>query len=278
MARDQEHRDELGRFLRSRRERVNPEQLGFPVSTRRRTQGLRREEVAVLAGVSPTWYTYLEQGRNIHPSTEVLDSIARVLRLTEEERRYMHTLAYGQVLKPQPLSPEAPAELLARQLVDSLERFTYPVYATNTRCDLLAWNGAAADWYDDWGRLPPGERNMMHWMLVSPQARQRLLDWKDDTRDIVARWRAEVARWPADVGLRQLVAEFALLSPDFRRWWNDHDVEEHRSRIRRFRHPKLGERPMRILITQSVDFAPCIVVIHLPAADGDAADESPGRP
>ncbi|HEY7487060.1 MAG TPA: helix-turn-helix transcriptional regulator [Streptosporangiaceae bacterium] len=110
-SRSGDSRQELARFLKSRRAKVTPAAAGLPTGLRRRTTGLRREEVAVLAGLSPTWYTYLEQGRDIHPSAQVLDALARVLRLTEDERRYLHMLALGAVHGPQPLLGDIPAAL-----------------------------------------------------------------------------------------------------------------------------------------------------------------------
>jgi transcriptional regulator with XRE-family HTH domain len=244
---------------------VRPEDVGFPVGARRRTKGLRREEVAVLAGLSPTWYTYLEQGRDIRPSAEVLDSLARVLRLTEDERRYMHTLAYGRVIEPQPLESKVPPENVLREIVATTNNSPYPVYATDVYCDLVAWNSAAAEWYDDWDKFPVAERNILHWMLTAEKARERLVDWESDTRDIVARWRAEAAKWPNNDRLRRRIAEFAELSPDFARWWNDRDVREHRAKVRRFRYLGLKEQVMRIVPLHTPESAPSIIVFHLPA-------------
>lgn len=257
-------RRELGRFLRTRRERIPPDQVGLPTGPRRRTNGLRREEVAVLAGLSPTWYTYLEQARDIRPSPEVLDSLARVLQLTEDERRYMHVLAYGEVIHPEPLEADIPGEQLLKQVVALMDESTYPVYSTDQYCDLIAWNTAATEWFDDWSLTPPEERNFLRWMLCSPVAQQVLVDWEQDTRDIVARWRAEVAKWPADPRIPQLVAEFSTISPHFERWWNDHDVREHRSRLRRFRHPKMGVQVLRMVVISGPEFAPAGAIVHVP--------------
>jgi transcriptional regulator with XRE-family HTH domain len=118
---DDASRRELATFLRSRRERITPADVGLPAGPRRRTHGLRREEVAVLAGVSPTWYTYLEQGRGIQPSREVLDSLARVLRLSEDERRYIHSLAHGAVIQTAPLDADVPADQLIEQIISTFE-------------------------------------------------------------------------------------------------------------------------------------------------------------
>jgi transcriptional regulator with XRE-family HTH domain len=169
---------ELAGFLRSRRARIDPEQVGFPVGARRRSQGLRREEVAVLAGVSPTWYTYLEQGRNINPSPEVLDSLAQVLLLTEDERRYVHLLALGHppVVTAQ---PSGSSDLLA-DVVAAIGDCPHPLYAENHRGDVIAWNQAAVHWYTDFAALPTGRCNMLWWLMTSPEARQRIPDWAED--------------------------------------------------------------------------------------------------
>ena len=269
MPADHKSRRELGVFLRNRRERISPDEVGFPIGPRRRTQGLRREEVAVLAGLSPTWYTYLEQGRNIQPSPEVLDSLARVLRLTEDERRYIHTLAYGQVIHPHPLDADIPAEELLRQLAASLDDNPNPMYSTDIYGNLVAWNSAAVEWYDDWGRMPVHERNMIRWLVVAPNARERLVHWESDARDIVARWRGVFARNSDDARLRDVVAELYEISPEFARWWDDQNVQEHRSRVRLLRHPKYGVRAMRITWLQIPEFPTFGVVLHIPASGTD---------
>jgi transcriptional regulator with XRE-family HTH domain len=258
-------RSELALFLRTRRERIRPEDVGFPAGHHRRTRGLRREEVAVLAGVSPTWYAYLEQGRRRNVSPAVLDSIARVLRLSEDERRHMHLLAYGHVTDPRPLAADVPGDELVKLLVKAGEASAYPVYGANLYGDLLAWNSAAAEWYEDWDRLAPRERNMFRWLLTSPTARERIIDWDADARDIVTRWRAAVPRWLTDERLRLDIAELGKLSPEFAGWWEDHDVQEHRTKVRGFLHPRLGAQAMRLIVVQAPEFAPSIAVFHSPA-------------
>lgn len=233
----------------------------------------RREEVAVLAGLSPTWYTYLEQGRDIHPSAQVLDSLARVLGLTEDERRYLHRLAHGHTGRPKPLADEATAEEIMRQLVATAADSPYPVYAANTYGDLIAWNQAATVYYTDFGKLPTQRRNMIHWLLTAPEARQRLADWSRDAQDIVARWRMWAAGREGDARLQAMVAELREHSPQFSGWWDEHDVSETRSRLRRFRHPGLGEQAMRLIVVQAPEFEPWIVAFHLPA---QAVADPPG--
>jgi transcriptional regulator with XRE-family HTH domain len=259
----EDSRRELGHFLRSRRARVTPAEVGLPAGARRRAAGLRREEVAVLAGLSPTWYTYLEQGRDIHPSAQVLDSLARVLGLTEDERRYLHRMARSHD-RPRPLADEATAEAIVQQLVATAADSAYPVYAANSYGDLIAWNQAATSYYTDFGRLPEGQRNMIRWLLVAPEARERLADWSHDARDIVARWRAVTATLDDDPRLQAMVSDLREHSPEFGQWWDEHDVSEHRSRLRRFRHPELGEQTMRLIVVRAPEFEPWIVAFHLP--------------
>ncbi|MER6001645.1 helix-turn-helix transcriptional regulator [Nonomuraea sp. NPDC051941] len=261
-------RQELARFLRSRRARVTPGQVGFPEGGRR-TKGLRREEVAVLAGLSPTWYTYLEQGRDIRPSIQVLDSLARVLDLSEDERRYMHTLVHGQVTNPQPLEGQTWSGDVMGPLVSLMSASAYPVYATDIHCDLTAWNDAAAEWYDDWGSYTPEHRNMLRWLLVSPTAKERLPDWERVTCDVIARWRSELARWPHDERLTAKIAEFSQLSPLFAGLWRKHEVQEHRSLTRRFRHPRLGLQTLRMALMITPDEPLVGLVIHFPMHAGE---------
>lgn len=258
---------ELARFLRARRERINPQDVGFPAGGRRRTPGLRREEVAVLAGVSTTWYTYLEQGRGREVSPAVLDSIATVLRLNEDERRHMHVLAYGRVIRPRPLGGQLPSDDLVKRLVATVDSSPYPIYACNLYCDLIAWNKAAVEWYDDWGRLPPSERNMIRWLICSPVARKRIGSWDTDVRHVVARWRAMISGWLDDPRLQELVSDFSAHSEDFAKWWDEYEVQEHRSSVRTFNHPKLGVRPMRVIVVEGPEFTPSFVVFHVPSEE-----------
>ena len=264
MTGDDPGRGELARFLRTRRERIDPTQVGLPVSRRRRSRGLRREEVAVLAGVSPTWYTYLEQGRNIRPSPAVLDSLARVLQLTEDERQYMHLLVFGHPPKPLKTRPSVSMNDMVDELMRCYGQVPYPIYAFDEIADLIAWNDAAAEWYTDFAKLPDGRRNMMWWILTDPQARDRLVNWEDDCRDIVARYRSFVAMRHNDPHISMFIDALQVASPEFVRWWEEHEVYRPSSRPRVFRHPRLGTQTMYVQVMTPTETENVRIAFHLP--------------
>jgi transcriptional regulator with XRE-family HTH domain len=223
---------------------------------------LRREEVAVLAGLSPAWYTYLEQGRDIRPSAEVLASLARVLRLTQDERRHLVELARRG--STENLTAETSAEELVELLVEAAADSPFPAYGADLYCNIIACNAATAEYYTDFESRPPDQRNMMRWLLTDPEAKQRLPLWSTDVPDVVARWRAMVVGYEIDSRLNELLAELRQESADFSRWWDGHNVALHRSRIRVLAHPRLGEQKLRLIVAQSPEFTPCIVVFHVP--------------
>jgi len=262
---EERSRRELAHFLRSRRERVDPVDVGLPVGPRRRTLGLRREEVAVLAGLSPTWYTYLEQGRHIRPSPEVLDSLARVLRMTEDERRYMHLLAYGHVTPLEPSQLDEAGRAFVEQFVRTAGTGPHPLYALDYMGDLVAWNDSAAEWYTDWSTRSGLDRNIVWWIVTDPEARERVLDWEADARDIVFRLRALAARHHADQRLHEFIRRLRKASTDCDQWWSDHDVRGQRLRLRRLRHHSLGEQTFRLAVTHPEDYASVTIAFHLPA-------------
>ncbi len=266
---DDRGRSELARFLRSRRERINPTQVGLPVTRRRRSPGLRREEVAVLAGLSSTWYAYLEQGRDIRPSPAVLDSLARVLMLSEHERQYMHLLMFGHRPRPRPRAHRQLVSVteMVGQLIDCYGKVPYPIYAFDEIADLIAWNEAAAEWYTDFGRLPEGRRNMMWWLLVEPEARERLANWEEDCRDIVARYRSYVAMRHGNPKVSRFIADLQGASSEFTRWWVEHEVHGQARRPRTFRHPRLGLQTMHIQVVIPAETDDVRIAFHLPTAD-----------
>lgn len=260
-------RRELAKFLRSRRQRITPADVGLPTGPRRRTDGLRREEVAVMAGLSPTWYTYMEQGRDIHPSGAVLDSIARLLQLSDHERQYMYLLAHGQAPQSGPDPPERDtAHDLVRQLVDATDTWDHPVYAFDPVGTILAWNSACAVWYTNFAGLPDGYRNIIWWMFTSTQARERFVDWEHDARDMVARYRTYHATHPVNAE-RRMISELEQRSPEFRRWWHDHEVHGQHGPTRVLRHPDRGPVRLHLAVLHPADNLTLSVAFHFSEPD-----------
>ena len=239
----------LGQLLRSRRERLVPADVGLPAGLsagRRRTAGLRREEVAMLAHLSVTYYTFLEQGRPVRPSAQVLDALASALRMSAAERRYLHVLAYG----PDGDSGaalgvaggSAPPELLDPAVADLVQRLEpFPTLVKGRRWDVLAANPAARELFGDWLAGPPGERNLVRWMFTTDQAREVYLEWEPEARAMLGRFRLSAARYPDDPDISALIAELQRDSEHVRDWWPRHDVTAiGGSGSKKLRHPRLG--------------------------------------
>jgi hypothetical protein len=229
-------RNELAAFLRSRRERIAPEQVGLHRTRRRRTPGLRREEVAQLAGVGVTWYTWLEQGRDIHASPQVLEAIARTLRFDPHERAHLFTLAGTADTKVaddcEAVSPTV------QTLLDRLE--PYPALAVNGRYDLLAYNRTWLSTFPHIESLPLEDRNCLWLIFTDPQWRKAVVDWNDATARMVAQFRGAMAEHVAEPAWKQLVARLHRASPEFPAVWARHDVQAPEGLIKRIKHPTAG--------------------------------------
>ncbi|MDM7893044.1 helix-turn-helix transcriptional regulator [Curtobacterium caseinilyticum] len=225
----EQQRRELGAFLRARRERVSPVDVGLPGSSRRRTPGLRREELAMLAGISATWYTFLEQGRDVRPSRQVLDAIARALGLAGAERTHLFAIA---VDEPAPTSPDQVLDPEVARVVDLLD--PAPTYVTGATFDLLAWNTAAAELFR--GALDHGEHpNLVRWVFLDQDARYVLPDWTDVAQGLLARLRARAGRHPGVAVYAELEADLRGASPEADRWWPRYDVGTPGAGIKRVR-------------------------------------------
>ncbi|KAA2258846.1 helix-turn-helix domain-containing protein [Solihabitans fulvus] len=230
---------ELGEFLRSRRARVRPDDLGLPdYGSRRRVPGLRRQEAAQLAGVSVEYYVRLEQGRAAHPSEQVLDAIATALRLDAAERAHLFSLAKQAPPRRRQVVREKVRPNI-QLLLDSMPNV--PAFVLGRRMDVLAWNQLAAALIVDFGALPPEERNMARLAFLDPSARDYYPEWAKVGKETAAYLRLVAGRFPDDQGLISLVGELSLRSPEFRRWWADHDVRDKANGVKRLNHPMVGE-------------------------------------
>lgn len=227
----------LGSYLRDRREKLDPAALGFPAS-RRRTPGLRREEVAQLAYISPTWYTWLEQGRGGAPSAEVLERIGRALMLTEVEREHLFLLALGRPPEARYRARDAVTPRLQRVL-DALE--PCPALIRTATWDVVAWNRGIGVMMTDYGSMPHQERNILRYLFLDPAARGHYDDWPAVARFVVGAFRIDVERAGAAEAVEPLVEEMQRLSPEFATYWSENRVQTHSEAIKRMTHPVLGE-------------------------------------
>lgn len=228
-------RSELGDFLRSRRERLRPEAMGLPGGKKRRTPGLKREEVAQLAGISIDWYVRLEQGRTVSPSASTLEAVSRALRLDPVEQAHLRQLARA------PSHPAFTRETVPEPLRRLVERLGQPAYVTGRRWDLLAWNTAATELLTDFGRLPDAERNILVYVLTHPGARRIFgTTWADVARRMVAQFRATHDLWAGDPAFVELLERLRQKCPEFPRWWDTHDIRGVASGRKVLLHPDRG--------------------------------------
>jgi transcriptional regulator with XRE-family HTH domain len=256
----------LGTYLKSRRTRLDPAALGLSTA-RRRTSGLRREEVAQRANISPTWYTWLEQGRGGAPSADVLNRIAGALLLTDVEREHLFLLGLGRPPEVRYKASEGVTPRLQR-LLDALEGS--PALVKTATWDIVAWNRAAAVVLTDYSALPPGQRNILRLMFGSPHARAAQHDWDNIARFVVGAFRVDAARAGAVSEVSQLVDELCMISPEFATLWRENDVNVRGDGIKRLQHPVLG--PIELEYSAfAVDGRPDLgMIVHNPVRVADA--------
>lgn len=235
-----DQRTELSEFLRSRRARLSPEDVGLtPHGGRRRVPGLRREELAQLAGVSVTYYTRLEQGRGQNVSAGVLDAIADALRLDPTERDHLThlvrpvTRARRVSNRPQRVRPAV------QQLIDAMDGV--PAYVVGRRLDVIGWNRMACALLGDFTAVPDAQRNMAWQLFLEPATRDLYVEWERKASDVVALLRLEAGRFPDDARLCALVGELSVKSEEFRGLWAAHDVRDKCFGVKRLHHPVVGE-------------------------------------
>ncbi|WP_320783873.1 helix-turn-helix transcriptional regulator [Streptomyces sp. CRN 30] len=267
-----DRRAELSEFLRTRRARLKPEDVGMPAYGRhRRVPGLRREELAQLAGVSVAYYTRLEQGNGRNVSAEVLDSIARALRLSDAEHAHLTHLAKPKQQRRKQAAPVAQQVRGAlRHLLESVD--SVPAYITGRRTDVLAWNGMAAALFGDWGRLPARERNWARLVFLRPDYRELFTEWDQKAADIVGYLRMDAGCHADDPELAALVGELSVKSEEFRRLWAAHDVKEKSHGVKPMRHPLVGELTLSFETFRLVDDADQSLITYHAEPGSPSAD------
>jgi hypothetical protein len=231
-----DQRRELGLFLRSRRERLTPGEVGLPSTGRRRTPGLRREELALLAGISATWYTYLEQGRDIRVSDQVLTALAWTLRLDRNEHEHLFRLA-GHASQ---VEADAPEPLAADVAAVPLLLQPHPAYIIDGNYDVLSYNQAADELFPNLTIAAHRRPNFARWVFAEPVARHVLVDWEPEARGLLARLRTLAGRHPAHPRFTRLIDELHEISAEVRAWWPHYDVQARHGGRKRLRPPGLG--------------------------------------
>lgn len=256
-----ERRRELGSFLRARRERTTPSDVGLPGSRRRRTPGLRREELANLAGISTTWYTFLEQGRDVRASTQVLTAIANALGLGEPERAHLIAIATDDT---HPVGGLEDFEYLAPEVADMPQLLEpNPAYVTGSSYDLLAWNDAAAELFP--GATTSPAPNLARWIFTDPAARQGLPDWPIVAQGVLARLRTNAGKHPGSPRFERLERELRAASCEADAWWPRYDIATSQAGAKRVRSPSGQEQVLTYASFHVTGQSEQILTIYRPA-------------
>jgi transcriptional regulator with XRE-family HTH domain len=259
-------RAELADFLRNRRAALQPEDVGLTPGGRRRTPGLRREEVAQLAGVGTTWYTWLEQGRDVRASLDVLEGLARALQLSRAERTHLVLLGRGEEAPP----CKSPAERVSptlRRLIEHLG--PNPAFILGRRWDYLAWNDAAVALLGDLGAIARPARNHAWLTFTDPARREMFTDWEPSSRLLVAKFRADHARNLGDPAFEELIGALRKTSPDFRRAWERHEVSQSGEGRKELRHPTAGLLAFTHAVFHPAEFGEQRLVLYSPLPEHD---------
>jgi transcriptional regulator with XRE-family HTH domain len=262
-------RSELAGFLRARREALRPEDVGLPGGGRRRTPGLRREELATLAGVGTTWYTWLEQGRDVQASLAVLEALAQALRLTPAERGHLIRLGRGEPAPPLPPQKETVSPAL-RRLIDSLN--PTPAYLLGRRFDFLAYNRAAAVLFPAIESAPPAQRNHLWLVFMHPAWRELYPDWEPNARRLVGRFRAAYAERVGDPAFESLLEQLLAGSPEFRDWWPRHEVVASGEGRKEIEHPIAGHLEFEHAVFLHAEKTEQRLVLYSPREGTDTAE------
>jgi hypothetical protein len=260
-------RAELGTFLKARRAQLSPGDFGMPPGSRRRTPGLRREEVALLAGVGVTWYTWLEQGRHINASSQVLDAVARTLRLDRAEREHLYRLAEATPARTDCARLVVPDTI--REIVHSLEPL--PASLINSRFDVLMSNAASEELFWDWHTMPCIHRNTLWCTITEPSARGKFAEYDTHVRYVVARLRAAYGRHVGDPDWEEDIRRLAGMSREFAEIWARHEVAEVEPRTLTYLHPQAGTLHLAVSELNVPDLTEARIVVYTPGDDDTRA-------
>ncbi|AIQ14203.1 helix-turn-helix transcriptional regulator [Paenibacillus durus] len=263
---DETRLEALSSFLKSQRAKISPLSAGLPEGTRRRTPGLRREEVAQLAGVSTTWYTWLEQGRDIKVSVSVLDNISKALRLTPDERKYLYSLALDTHTGPE-FPPETQSEIRPSLLKIIRELKYSPTIVTDRRCQIVGWNEAARHVFLDFEQVPAAERNLIRLLFARKELQRLAVNWEDFVGGFLAIFRTYYGQYVDDEWYTEFLRDMDRNYPDFDRLWQRSTVNNAPDVLIEFRHSKAGKMLFELTSMQVHGSADLRCIIYTPAAN-----------
>lgn len=252
---------ELADFLKTRRAKILPSQVGLSSATRRRTPGLRREEVAQLAGIGLTWYTWLEQGRPIHVSSQVIESLSRVLSLDKQERIHLYLLAN----QPLPADIPGPQRTVSPILQNFLDSLLYsPSLIIDQRWNVMAWNKAACLMFGDFTKMNARQRNIVWAMFTDDKYKQLFVDWNLHAKGLLGRFRATCGQYIEDAWLAQFIEDLKIKSTDFNLWWPLHEIESNSEKYKQLNHPVAGELNFEVSNFDVSDNSGLKLIVHTP--------------
>lgn len=263
---DKQRYKELGNFLKTRRGRISPSQVGLAEGLRRRTPGLRREEVAHIAGIGLTWYTWLEQGRTIQVSAEVLESLSRVLMLNKQERIHLYTLARQAIPTDIPSCQETVSSML-QHVLDNL--LLSPSFIMDTRWNIIAWNKAASVVFADFSKIDVGKRNMIKMMFTYDEYKKLFIDWESHAKGMIARFRSTSGQYIEDPWLVKFIEDLKIESEEFNLWWSQHEVQGNSETYKKLNHPNVGELFFEFVSFDVSDNSNLKLIVNTPSSRSD---------
>ncbi|OPJ65883.1 helix-turn-helix transcriptional regulator [Clostridium chromiireducens] len=258
---------ELGDFLKTRRAKISPSELGISEGLRRRrTPGLRREEVAHIAGIGLTWYTWLEQGRTIQVSAEVLESLSRVLMLNKQERIHLYTLARQALPTDIPSYQKSVSQIL-QHVLDNL--LLSPSFIMDTRWNIIAWNKAASAVFADFRKIDESKRNMIKMMFTYDDYKKLFIDWESHAQGMLARFRSTIGHYIEDPWLTKIIEDLKRESDEFNLWWTRHDVQGNSEAYKKLKHPIVGELFFEFVSFDVSDNSNLKLIVNTPSLGSD---------
>ncbi len=257
---------ELADFLKTRRAKILPSQVGLPQGTRRRTPGLRREEVAQLAGIGVTWYTWLEQGRPIQVSTQILESLSQVFLLDRNERNHLFTLAR----QPQPVELPSYQGVINPSIQNVLDSLTLsPSFIMDQRWNVIGWNKAAGFVFGDYSKMNVRERNIVWMMFTNSEYKELFVDWEAHAQGMLARFRISCGQYIEDPWFVEFISDLKVKSKEFYLWWSRHEVQSIGEVNKKINHPIVGSIEFEFCSFDISDKPNLKLIINTPLADTD---------